>query len=47
MSIVSTWVPEMEGSALRGLEHTGEVEMEMEKQRGRQDVRFSPVLGKE
>lgn len=47
MSILSTWVPEKEGSALRGLEHMGEVERELEKPRDSQDMRFFPVFGSE
>lgn len=37
MRFLSLWVPEMEGGALRWLEHTGEAEMELEKQRGQSE----------
>ena len=47
MSVLNTWVPEMEGRVLEWLECTGEVEMGLEKQRGSQDLKVSAVFGKE
>lgn len=34
MSVLNTWVPEMQGRVLEWLEYTGEVEIGLEKQRG-------------